>query len=260
MITKTGIAIVVFLLAGFGAVHAADAPVQLKPSTAIAPDIEAFPRLVAAPGDNAAVRINQALDRRDAVVKKAAKDCRKQSDRPAEADWSRSITVTMRGPAYISFTANDSWFCGGAHPDSSAMALVYDLQTGAPVNWARLLPAALVKGTSLDNAGDGTSIGLVSSPVLQDLMVKAEMADAANPLDPDCKDVVSDPEVKLSLWPDAKAGGLAVQPASLIHAVAACGDSVVIPTATLRKLGVSAALLDAIDVAHTAGFYDRDQP
>lgn len=68
-------------------------------------------------------------------------------------------------------------------------------------------------------------------------------------MDPDCKDVLSDPGLKLSLWPDAKGGGIAVAPEGLPHVVAACAEPVTIPTATLRKLGVKALILDAIDAA-----------
>ena len=83
---------------------------------------------------------------------------------------------------------------------------------------------------------------------------------AANPIDPDCENAVNDPKLTLSLYPDAKAGGLAVQPGDFAHVIAACADTNVIPTATLRPLGVDAGLLDAIDAAHGGGFFDKDLP
>jgi hypothetical protein len=164
----------------------------------------------------------------------------------------------MRGPRYLSFLVNDSADCGGAHPSVSLTALVYDLASGAPVNWQRLLPKAMVQGTSTDSAVDGTVVGFVTSKTLQSLWLKAEAT--ANPIDSDCKDAVTDPKLQLSLYPDAKAGGLAVQPGDFPHVIQACADANVIPTATLRPLGVDAGLLDAIDAAHAGGFFDKDLP
>ena len=236
---------------------AADAPVELKAMTDIAGKIAAFPRLVVANNDKAVQRINRALDKRDAAARQMQMDCRSNVDKPSDADYERRIWVTMRGPRYLSFLAADYADCGGAHPNAGQMALVYDLVTGAPVNWQRLLPRAMVQGTSTDNVVDGTLVGFVTSKTLQDLWLKAE---ATNNPDPDCKDIVTDPTLRLTLYPDAKAGGLAVQPGDLPHVVQACADVNVIPTATLRPLGVDAGLLDAIDAAHAGGFFDKDLP
>ena len=234
---------------GAWALTAADLPVTLKSLPPLAKDVAAFPR-IAAPADAAAQRINLALDRQDKVVKSAAKDC------PHDG-WSRDITVAMRGPRYLALTAQDSWECGGAHPDASRLVLVYDLATGSPVNWARLLPATMIQSATLDTAGDGTRIGVIQSRALQDDYVKARTSDPKDPLDPDCKDVVQDPDLKFNLWPDAQAGGVRIEPEGLPHVVAACGDSVPIPTAVLRKMGVQPALLDAIDSAHAHGWFEK---
>ncbi len=250
-------AVIVISVAAGAEAAAAEAPVQLKAMAPLAVDLAAFPRLVAAFGDKAAERINQALDRRDRQVQSAAKDCRSNSDRPADAMWSRVISVAMRGPRYLSLVADDSWYCGGAYPDFSLLVLVYDLNTGSPVNWSRLLPASLIQGTSLDSAGDGTQIGVVSSRALQALYLKAKISDPKDPLDPECKDVLSNPGLKFNIWPDGKGDGLALETEGLAHVVAACGsDSVIVATLTLRKLGVQPALLDAIDTAHARGWYD----
>ena len=234
----------------FAVIQTASAFVQLKPSASLGPNLAAFPRLVAAADDKAAARINQALDRRDQQLRSALKECRANVEAPAKAEYTRTIAVTMQGPRFVSFVATDYSDCGGAHPNTDSLVLVYDLQTGSPVNWAALLPASLIQGTSLDTAGDGTQIGVVSSRTLQNLYLQARKSDKKDPLDPDCTGVLSDPDLKLSLWPDAKAGGIAVAPSGLPHVVAACGDSATIPTATLRQLGVKAVILDAIDAAH----------
>jgi hypothetical protein len=257
-VSHVAAAFVAGMLGFAGQVPAAEAPVQLKPSPEIAKGIAAFPRLVAAPDDKASQRINQALDKRDASARKMQKDCLANVAKPSDADYERVIWVTMRGPFYLSFLASDNADCGGAHPSTSQMALVYDLASGAPVNWQKLLPKAMVQATSTDTVVDGTVVGFVTSKTLQSLWLKAEAA--ANPIDPDCKDAVNDPKLTLSLYPDAKAGGLAVQPGDFVHVIAACADTNVIPTAILRPLGVDAALLDAIDAAHAGGFFDKDLP
>lgn len=157
------------LAAGLTAVAFAAEPIVLKPSPVLAPGLDAFPRLVETPGSRTAKRINRALAQGDARVQEAAKECHLGAEEAAardgrpvggeDGDWSRTITVTMRGPRYLSLLATDGWFCGGAHPDNSMVALVYDLAAGAPVNWKRLLPAALAQDTTTDTAGDGTVLG-----------------------------------------------------------------------------------------------------
>jgi len=241
---------------GMTGAAAAQAPADLKPMPAIAKDIAAFPRLTAT--DAAAQRINRALDKLDSRARSTLKDCRADADKPSDAEFSRSIWVTMRGPAFLGFLVGDNLDCGGAHPNAGDMVLVYDLANGAPVNWRRLLPKEMVQSTSTDTAIDGTAVAFVTSTTLQSLYLKA--AAATNPIDPDCRDVLNDPALKLNLWPDPKGGGLAIEPGDLVHAVQACADSVVIRTAILRTLGVNTGLLDAIDAAHAGGFFDKDEP
>lgn len=217
---------------------------QLKPSPPIAKNVAAFPR-IAAPASSAEQRINTALDRRDAQVRSSAKDCHGDG-------WARVISVPMRGPRYLAFVANDSWNCDTPHDDASTLVLVYDLNTGSPVNWAALLPASMIQTSTLDTVGDGTRIGVIGSRVLQQFYIQAQ---SANGSDPDCKDVLADPELKFNLWPDAKADGITIEPEGLPHAVAACGDDVVVPVSELHKMGVQPALLTDIETAHSRGWY-----
>ena len=85
---KSYVIVLVALAASFFAPNqpatAADAPLQLKPSPAIAKNIAAFPRLVAAPDDKAAPRINTALDKRDASARQMQKECRDNVQSPAD--------------------------------------------------------------------------------------------------------------------------------------------------------------------------------
>jgi hypothetical protein len=224
-----------------GAALAAEGPVSLVKQPKIGA-AEAFPRL-ADPKDEAAKRINAALDRQDRQLGKAAAACRKDGGKTAS--WDRSVTTAMTGPGYLTLIAADETDCGGAYPDTGQLVLVYDLQTGSPVNWTRLLPAALAGTVALDNAADGSKIGTVNSPKLHALYTDAypQRSDRA-----DCLDSIAD--LPFILWPDAKSDGLVLAPSGLPHVVSACGESVTIPTATLKTLGVDARLTEAIDAAH----------
>jgi hypothetical protein len=130
-----------------------------------------------------------------------------------------------------------------------------------PVNWKRILPATLVAKTTTDTAGDGTVLGLISSPAFTDLYMKT--AERAQQIDKDCTDVLKEPGMtgdeglSFILWPDAEADGIDVQPAGLEHVIAACGPSITIVTPELRKLGVEAHFLASISEAHRRGWYDK---
>jgi len=226
----------------------------LRASPAIGHGVAALPRLVAAPGDRAAARINQALSRADERVHKA--DCTGEID-GEQMDWTRTISVTMRGPHFLSLVVADVWFCGGAHPDYDQFPLVYDLSTGAPVNWSRLLPAALVQETGTDTASDGTVVGTVSSPKLHDLYLKG--VNSAPDIDHDCDDVLANPDLRFTVWPSARTAGITIKPFGLPHVVAGCGSEWTVPLSVLRKLNARHELLDAIEVAHSQGWYESQQ-
>ncbi len=220
------------------------APIRLAAQPDIGPQLAAFPRL-AAPGGPQMQRINQQLASADARARKAARECR-----PGPGYWQRSVTVAMRGPRYLALVAFDEWYCGGVHPSFSRFALAYDLQTGAPLNWERLLPKALGVTASLGTAGDGTRLGVVASPQLKALYMESEK------MDPECVPILQDEDLRFILWPDARREGIAMKPYNLPRAVSLCVVDMVIPLLRLRQLGVELALLDAIAAAHKAKLYD----
>ncbi|HEX2944173.1 MAG TPA: hypothetical protein VHO91_24165 [Rhodopila sp.] len=237
--------------AGAG-VGQAPEPVRLAGQPAVAAGFAAFPRLLAPTGAQAQ-RINKALAEADDRGRSAAMECR-ASGKEAQADpkdisWTRTVSVAMRGPRYLSVVAADDWFCGGAYPSTDSFALAYDMQTGSPLNWERLLPKALVQSAALDNAGDGTRLGVVRSPALKAMYLRAAKLDA------DCTQALRETDLSFMLWPDAQRNGVALAPSGLPHVIAACGADVVIPVPELRKLGVAPALLDAIATAYQAGLY-----
>lgn len=106
------------LLAALAAGPAAAQVVSLKQPAPIARGVAALPR-IATPATPATTKINAALARLDKSWLAFRKQC--------GADTGRSVNVTMRGPGYLSLVVNMDYYCGGAHPDNSSIALVYDL-------------------------------------------------------------------------------------------------------------------------------------
>lgn len=226
----------------------ADAPAVLKQLRPLGPAIEALPRLAAKPSDNAAKLINRALASADSATADTAADCKAMGKK--NSSFTRSVRVTMRGPLYVSVVETNSWYCGGAYPDWATTAFVYDLTTGTAVDWSRFLPPALVDRTADYNRPDEK---LIVSAALTKLYLPA-------PTDnPECREALTSWEggLAFALWPDAAAGGIAIEPDNLPHVVKACGPPVTIATTDLRGLGVDPALLDAIDTAHRLGWYDK---
>ena len=232
---------------------AAEMPIRMTTPTSIAHEVAAMPR-IAEPTDEAQRTINAAVARLDGGVRKAIADCRAQGGK--DADWSRGITTPMLGPRFLSYVISDSRFCGGAHPDTSTMSIVYDLQSGKPVDWTKLLPPALTGKLALADGMDGTKMVTLSSPTLYALYLtgyRHSAEDASHQEDRDCHDAVAQADASspptMMAWLDAKAEGLAVQ-FDLAHVVQACADPVVIPMAALKVLGAQPVLTDAIASAH----------
>ena len=243
-----------------GAASSAGA-VRLVPQPDIVARGAAFPRL--APGEPQAARINQALEAADGRARAAAEECRLQIARPATSDlavatpagpgrilgWTRRIAVAMQGPRYLALVTDDYADCDGAYPNSESIALTYDLRTGRPPDWSALLPKRLVQTVTVKRAMDETPLGMVGSPALRALYLAA-VSKAASAISPTCMEALGTMAGPFTLWPDARQGGLMVQPSRLPHAFAACAVPAVIGTRMLRRQGVQPALLDAIAEAH----------
>ena len=238
-------AAVVGLLVTAGLSQAQEAAVDLVRTPALAKDLAAFPRLSGS-GD-VVQKINKALGQGDQRVKKAAKTCR--SEGKEHSSWTRKVDVTMRGPRYVSYVAHDDFFCGGAYPDTSSVALVYDLATGIPVDWTKLLAGPPSAATN--EAADGTVLGTVSSPKLKELYLAAvKITDVDDPHE--CDDILRETDFNFILWPDVKENAVVLAQMDLPHVTAACGPAASVPMAKLRQAGFDAGLLDAIEAAHKA--------
>jgi hypothetical protein len=227
--------------------------VTLAPPEKLSGKTLALPRL-AGPASPMTTKINTALGKVDASWVAFIKDCKSQAP---TSETNRTAGAPMLGPRYFSVVARYDYDCGGAYPDTGTLALVYDLTTGRPVNWAKLMPAPLVQTSSVDTNTDGTSVGSVASERLSAFYRKALPAALAKANDVDkadrasCADALGD-SLTFFVWPDAARDGVVIFPSSLAHAVKACGPEVLIPAASLRKMGADRKFVDAIEAAHAA--------
>ena len=120
-------------------------------------------------------------------------------------------------------------FCGGAHPNADVFPLVFDLRTGQPPDWTRLLPPSLSGQAVLSTAGDGSRIGLVRSAAL--------LRRAAAAASDECKPVLERDAGQFALWPaDGRLNAVAF---GLPHVVAACADPIGLTPNELRGLGAA---------------------
>lgn len=237
-------------LAAASSVQAADRDIHLHISPPIQKDVAAMP-LIAEPTDSAEQRINAALHQMDGRLRKALTTCK--GDDGAPGNWQRTIDVPMHGPGYLSLVITDDAFCGGAHPSTATMSIVYDLVTGNPVNWTHLLPSSLTGKVALTKGMDETRMVTLESKRLYALYIAGYDPGPGTAEDrASCKEAVqnigdTDPPAMMA-WLSAKPAGLAVQ-YDLSHVVQACAVPVVIPIATLRAEGAKPAMLDAIATA-----------
>lgn len=233
----------------------ADHQVRLQAPSEIAKDLSAMP-LIAGPVDDAERKINAAVSHLDASARKAAAACKVEGG--TGSWWERGVNVTMQGPRYLSYDINDNTSCGGAHPNTSTMSIVYDLTTGSPIDWIALLPPSLTGSLALVAGADGTKMVTLSGRTLRALYLtgyRPRTGDLKKDADDDeCRQAVADAGIGdgasgLMVWLDAKQSGLVAQ-FDLAHADQACADSVTIPAAALKVEGAQAILVNAIEAAH----------
>lgn len=196
---------------------------------------DAMPRLRDTSGP-AARSINAALGAADRRLKRAIEQCAKEAheDGAIGSEWDRKVTVAMAGPGLLSLVTEDSAFCGGAHPNFQSFALTFDLRTGKPLNWKRLLPAPLIETTTTEDAMDGTTMGVVRSK----LLVRLDT-------DPS-QDCGMGEDATFQLWPDAKKGGVQFAWTDPPHVNENCGEPALIDLVTLRKYGASPLLIQLL--------------
>jgi hypothetical protein len=229
---------------------AANAPPTLRKTPNLAKNAEAFPMLVGA--TPAIARINRALRATNAKQREDMKDCRR--DAPQDGYWwEQSVDAPLIGAHFVSSAAHGNLSCGGAHPNFIDEALTFDLTTGEPVDWRRLLPASLRRaaGRAADEAAAPDDA--IASPALTALFVDQSTKEGVGA---DCQEAFGQQEMNFEFWPDAKAKGLAMRAANLLHwAEGPCSGPVTIPVATLKRLGFDNLLIEDIE---TGRYQDSD--
>jgi hypothetical protein len=196
---RVGIVLLLVLLSASLAPAQSRNSVSLEPIKQLRKGVDAWPLIVHA-STPAEQSVNAILNRLNARMAKALKDCdgnyrdwAKQVDQPltgknvAEDDWERTITVTMTGPRFLSMVAIDSFvFCGGAHPDNDTLAMVFDLTTGRPVDWMKLIAKSANARAYSDSNSDGTTVGALIVPALRAMTLTHT--------NEDCKDAFRNPQ------------------------------------------------------------------
>lgn len=230
-------------------------PVVLTRSRSLRPGLASYPR-IARPLDEAQRRINAALDRLDARAGAAARECLHNAGRRG-GGLERQVDTTMRGPEFISFLVADDADCGGNHPYASHSAIVYDLRSGRPVDWAALLPPRLLGTQALSEGADRVRMVTLTSPRLWALYRAGYDHGAPDPQEnKECRDAVAAEGAggppPMRAWLDAERSGLALQ-FDMSPASEACSEPVVVPAAVLRREGASPRLLAAFVAARPGG-------
>ena len=238
-----------------GALPAVVGPVELSPHPDVVPgQVQGFPRVMPGPAvtPDIASRINAALDHDEAAAKASALTCRDdlkeaqpqlKSDDLADA-WQRSVDVTMRGPRFLSYSMATSESCGGAYPEiARSSSIVYDLSTGKPVNWLRMLP----RGTTgvRGDLGDGLVAGWIQVPFLQKQAYQDAGEDCKAEFDPEYGEVTS-----FEVYPDARSGSLVLDMPDIRHASRACEAVFSLKQPELKRLGAPPEVWQAITAAH----------
>ena len=143
----------------------------------------------------------------------------------------------LLGAHFVSLWAHGNTNCGGAHPNILMEASVFDLGTGEPVDWLKLLPVEL--------RGAPRQSGEIASPALTALFIAKSEKEGVGA---DCKEAFAQQEMDFDFWPDAKAKGLAMRAVNLLHwAEGPCSGPVTIPAETLKRLGVDTGLIQDIE-------------
>ena len=221
---------------------AANAPPPLHKTPNLAKNAEAFPTLVGA--TPAIARINRALRAANAKQREDMKGCRR--DTPQDGYWwEQSVDAPLIGAHFVSLAAHGNLSCGGAHPNFIDEALTFDLTTGEPVDWRRLLPASLRRAPGRAADGAAAPDDAIASPALTALFVDQSTKEGVGA---DCQEAFGQQEMNFEFWPDAKAKGLAMRAANLLHwAEGPCSGPVTIPVATLKRLGFDNLLIEDIE-------------
>lgn len=203
----------------------ADAAGAILLQPPLAQYVAAFPRVA---GEGAA---SAAINARLALLDEGAAEL-------ADCDLTRQVKVMLDSDDFISLYGNEGGYCErAAHPFFAEYGLTFDRATGAEVEWARLLPEALLQ-TQAETYDETFPF---ASPALNAAYLAS--------IDPElaageCREAY-DMGLSFDFWLLAGAG-VALHPSNLPYAATACAEVGFVPLATLESMGADARLLTAI--------------
>lgn len=141
-----------------------------------------LPRLADHADAQIQARVNEELTRIEAELRSAQVDCEAQlrdSGRAPDAgSFAVHASVPYRSARYFTVDITTSYFCGGAHPDSTHAPVTFDLRTGQSVDWP-----SMFKPGFLPSDPPGPEPGALTRVYRE--KSRQELAS-----DPDCREVV----------------------------------------------------------------------
>ena len=232
---KGPIVLVSALLDLIGAAISQDAVKLLRPKK-LSKTADALPRI--ANPNPAGVKINHSFDLLDQKAGGLAHSCQGLSEEGDEMFYNRSVDITSQGPLFVSVDLTEDIGCGGVHPYINLFTLTYDLRTGEPVRWAKLLTKVHVEEVSVNpgNMQPFPTFG-VSSLQLEKLYIAGWKDDEQCRLD-DVVDRSGETLTTFLLSPAPHRRGLSVLPADLASPVANCALPVVLGKSAMDTLGI----------------------
>jgi len=222
----------------------------VSPTKQLRKGFDVWPKILA-PRNSAVDRANAIISAMNRRAAQALRDCddsyRLDFNLPesasVKADWDRRITVTMRGPRFISMTATETSFCDHSYPINDHAAVVFDMTTGELLNWQKFLPtAAGASETSAESIDRATSTEIVMRSLTELAVGRA---------DPDCKKALEDfGYLTFQIWPDTRLGQLMIKATGQPHVTQACEETIGISIPEAKKLGFSIEILNSIEQGH----------
>lgn len=197
---------------------------------------DALPRI--AKPNPAGVKINHFFALIDQRARGSVHSCRGLSEEGDEMFYNRSVDVTSRGPLFVSVDVTEEIGCGGVHPYVHIFTLTYDLHTGAPVHWAKLLTKVHVEEVEV-NPGNMLPVEIfgISSLPLQKLYSAGWKDDGPCRLE-DVVDPSGENVTTFLLSPAPRRQGLSLLPADLASVVSTCALPVVLGRSAMDALGI----------------------
>jgi hypothetical protein len=218
----------------------AQRPVQLLRLPSLSSKAESLPR-IAHPNQFERI-INHDLLRLDTKAKRDALGCTGASDDGHRMFYERSVNVLSPGPRYLAIAVNVSTDCGGVHPYYYQFTLTYDVETGRPVDWAKILMKTDAKNDKVNPDSElPFALPAVRSRSLQKLY-RAGWKDADQCSVDDIASAAPSEDSEFTsfmLAPVPEKHGLSVLPVNLSSSVAACAQPVILGRKAMDELGIS---------------------